>query len=66
MPEQGGQEVTLRLYDVLGRQVQTVRTAAESGRHERTLSVGDLASGSYFLRLRGEDTVRTRRLTVVR
>jgi len=66
VPEKGGQEVTLRLYDVLGRQVRSVRAPAEPGRHERTLSVGDLASGIYFLRLRGGDTVRTRRLTVVR
>jgi len=66
VPEKGGQEVTLRLYDVLGRQVRSVRAPAEPGRHERTLSVGDLGSGVYFLRLRGGDAVQTRRLTVVR
>jgi hypothetical protein len=57
---------TLQLYDVLGRQVRSVPAAAEAGRHEMQLNVQDLASGTYFLRLRVGDTMRTRRLTVVR
>lgn len=59
-------EATLRLYDVLGRQVRSVARQAETGRHETQLSVQDLASGVYFLRLRAEEQARTRRLTVVK
>jgi hypothetical protein len=70
IPEEGapaGQgEATLRLYDVLGREVQSVRTGAEPGRHETQLSVSDLASGVYVLRLQAGETSQTRRLTVVR
>ncbi|MEF8794850.1 MAG: T9SS type A sorting domain-containing protein [Salinivenus sp.] len=58
-------DVTLRLYDTLGRQVRSMTVAAEAGRHEVQLDVQDLASGVYFLRLQGGDTVRARRLTVV-
>ncbi len=58
--------VTLRLYDVLGRQVQSVPAPAGAGRHEVRLAVDDLTSGVYFLRLQAGDTVQTRRLTVVR
>jgi len=59
------QEVTLRLYDILGRQVQTVVNEDQEGRHQRNLDVSGLASGVYFLRLRAGGTVRTRKLTVV-
>jgi hypothetical protein len=58
--------VRLRLYDVLGRRVQTVTANSDAGRHERRLSVDDLASGVYVLRLTTGDQTRTRRLTVVR
>ncbi|MEF8797617.1 MAG: T9SS type A sorting domain-containing protein [Salinivenus sp.] len=61
-----GQEATLRLYDVLGRVVRTVQAEAEAGRHERQLSVQDLSSGVYILRLGAGDRTETRRLTVVR
>jgi len=70
IPEEGAPaaqgEATLRLYDVLGREVQSVRTGAEPGRHETQLSVQDLASGVYVLRLRAGGNAQTRRLTVVR
>jgi hypothetical protein len=60
------QKATLRLYDVLGRQVQSVQAGAEPGRHETQLSVQDLASGVYVLRLRAGETSQTQRLTVVK
>jgi hypothetical protein len=70
IPEEGAPaaqgEATLRLYDVLGREVQSVQTGAEPGRHETQLSVEDLASGVYVLRLQAGETSQTRRLTVVR
>ncbi len=59
-------DVRLRLYDVLGRQVQSVQAGAEAGRHETRLSVQDLASGVYVLRLSAGSTTETRRLTVVK
>jgi hypothetical protein len=58
--------VTMRLYDVMGRQVRTVETSAEAGRHEQTLNVSGLASGVYVLRLRAGGQATTRKLTVVR
>ncbi|MEF8797526.1 MAG: T9SS type A sorting domain-containing protein, partial [Salinivenus sp.] len=68
VPDDAGAEgdVRLRLYDVLGRQVQAVRTGAEGGRHETQLSVSDLASGVYVLRLQAGGNAQTRRLTVVK
>ena len=58
-------DVTLRLYDVLGRQVRKVRAGAEAGRHELQLDTGGLASGTYFLRLTAGGTTRTQQVMVV-
>jgi hypothetical protein len=60
------QDVTVRLYDVLGRQVRTVVSGTQEGRHQRTLDVGALPSGVYFLRLRAGGEVRTQKLTIAR
>jgi hypothetical protein len=61
----GKQETTIRLYDLLGRQVRTVVSEKEEGRHEQTLDVSGLSSGVYFLRLRAGGDVRTQKMTVV-
>lgn len=60
-------DVQIALYDVLGRRVSTVASGrTEAGRHEEIVSTASLAPGTYFLRLRADGRVRTRRLTVVR
>ncbi|MCS4201471.1 hypothetical protein GGP93_002927 [Salinibacter ruber] len=58
--------MTLRLCDMLGRQVRTVLNEEQAGRHERTLDAGSLPSGVYFLQLRSNGQTRTQKLTVVR
>jgi len=66
VPESVDGPVKMRLYDVLGRRVRTVRAEAEAGRHEQTLDVDGLSSGVYVLRLQAGGTAKTRKLTVVR
>jgi hypothetical protein len=65
VPEGQAQAVTLRLYDVLGRAVRTVRATAEPGRHATRLDVQGLSNGVYFLRLQAGGATKTQRLTVV-
>lgn len=60
------QEVTLSLYDELGRRIRVVVDGSREGRCETGLDVSALSSGTYFLRLRAEAGVRTRPLVVVR
>ena len=60
------QDVTVRLYDMLGRRVRTVVSGEQEGRHQRTLDVGALPSGVYFLRLRAGGQTRTQKFTVTR
>jgi hypothetical protein len=58
------QEVVIRLYDLLGRRVQTVVSSEQSGRHQHRVDVSELASGVYFLRFKTGELIRTRKLTV--
>jgi len=59
------QKVTIRLYDVLGREVRTVVKGEKKGRHEKQLNVSGLASGMYFLRLEAVDGTQTQRLSIL-
>jgi hypothetical protein len=61
-----GEDVHLKLYDLLGRRVWQVRLAGKAGRHERQVDVSGLSSGLYFLRLTAGGETRTQRITVVR
>ena len=65
IPEGTGGDVTIRLYDVLGRQVRTVSAEAEPGRHKGRLDVSGLPSGVYVLRLVAGGEAQSRKLTVV-
>jgi hypothetical protein len=59
----------LRLYDLLGRQVRSVRLGGSgtvAGRHKRGLDVSGLAPGTYVLRLEARGQAATRKVTVVR
>ena len=60
------QEVTLCLYDVLGRRVATVAAGSREGRQEKQLDVSGLSSGVYFLRLKTQSETRLERLVVGR
>lgn len=66
VPEDMDAKVTLRLYDMVARQVRSMRAHAEAGRHEHPLDVSGLASGVYVLRLVAGGTSKTRKLTIVR
>jgi len=59
--------VTLRVYDVLGRQVATLASGTqEAGRHTVQIDTDQLSSGVYFGRLQADGQTLTRKITVVR
>ncbi len=65
LPEAG--EVSLKVYDVLGRRVATLAEGRkQAGRHEVSIRAGDLPSGAYFGRLEAGGETRTQKITVVR
>ncbi len=65
-------QVTLSVYDVMGRRVATLHEGAwPAGTHRvrwegRSASGAQLASGVYLVRLKANDQMRTRRLTLLR
>ncbi len=65
LPE--AREVTLQVYDVLGRRVATLEQGRKkAGRHTARLETGRLSSGVYFGRLEAGGETRTQKITVVR
>jgi len=65
VPEQAS--VRIDLFDVLGRRVTTLVDRKEvAGRQTTTFDASRLSSGTYFVRLQSEGTVRTEQITVVR
>jgi hypothetical protein len=65
LPEAG--EVSLQVYDVLGRQVATLASGQEeAGAHTAELEASRLSSGVYIARLKAGGTTVTRKITVVR
>jgi hypothetical protein len=60
-------DVTLRVFDLLGREVTTlVAGRVDAGRHVHRTPVGDLAPGTYLVRLAAEGQHQTQRFVVVR
>ena len=59
--------VTLKVYDLLGREVQTlVNDNLQPGSYERTFDASHLAGGVYWYRLQSERYVETRSLLLLR
>jgi hypothetical protein len=59
--------VTLRVYDILGREVATlVNEQLEAGDHTRTWDASGMASGVYYYRLQAADFTQTRSLVLSR
>jgi photosystem II stability/assembly factor-like uncharacterized protein len=62
-----GSLVTLKVYDVLGREVRTlVNEKLEAGSHEMTFDATGLASGIYFYRLVVGNFTETKKLVLLR
>jgi hypothetical protein len=60
------QNVTLWLYDVLGRRVQTVASGPQKGRETMQIGLSAHPSGIYFLQLVASGKTRTQPLTIAR
>lgn len=63
-----GQNLTVELFDALGRRVETLYDGALTGGMSEalTLDASTLPAGVYVIRAQGEDFIRSRRVTVVR
>jgi subtilisin family serine protease len=61
------QTVSLKVYDVLGREVATlVNEPMAPGRYQITFDAGNLASGTYFYRLQSATSVAVKKLMILK
>jgi hypothetical protein len=59
--------VTLRIYDVLGREVETlVNSHQHAGDYSVTLDAAHLSSGIYYYRLQTEGFTETKQLVLIK
>ena len=62
-----GVRVSLKVYDLLGREVATlVNAVKEPGTHTVTWDVNGMASGVYFYRLRAAGFTQTKKLMLTK
>ncbi|HCI70816.1 MAG TPA: hypothetical protein DHV30_09570, partial [Balneola sp.] len=65
LPESG--EVSLKVYDMLGREVSTIVSSQMSaGTHSVTFDASFLSSGIYIYRLTSGSTTITKRMTLIK
>ncbi len=63
----GAQAVAVQVTDLLGRHVRTLLAGQQrAGFHDLKVATGDLAAGTYLVRVQVGDKVATRRLAVTR
>jgi hypothetical protein len=59
--------VTLKIYDILGREVATlVNEKINAGKHEVIFDGSNLPSGVYFYRLKTERYVNTKKFILIK
>ncbi|MCX6157423.1 MAG: T9SS type A sorting domain-containing protein [Ignavibacteriae bacterium] len=59
--------VTLKVFDINGREVQTlVNEQLAPGTYEATFDGSSLSSGTYFYKLTSGDFTQTKRLTLLK
>lgn len=65
LPETG--RVTIEIYDLLGRKVQTlVNEIKQRGTHKTTFDANELKSGVYFYRFQAGDVIETKRMLLLK
>jgi hypothetical protein len=61
------EHVTLKVYDLLGREVATlVNEARSAGNHEAFFDASNLASGVYIYRLTAGNFIATKKFTLIK
>ena len=60
-------EVTIDIYDILGRRVETlVQGEQAAGSHQALWNASDAASGIYFYKIQSGDRINTRKMILIK
>ena len=60
-------DVTLRIYDITGREVNQIQFFQKpAGKHRFVLNGADLPSGTYFVQMKSGDFVKTRKMVLLK
>ena len=66
-PLSRGENVTLKIYDITGREIQTlVKEKLNPGSYEVTFDGSNFVSGVYFYQLRTRDFIETKKLVLLK
>ncbi|MDZ7622924.1 MAG: FG-GAP-like repeat-containing protein [Ignavibacteriaceae bacterium] len=66
-PSKGGTLVTLKIYDILGKEVATlVNEELSNGVYEIEYDASRLSSGVYYYQLKAENFIQTKKMVLVR
>jgi hypothetical protein len=66
-PSKGGTSVTLKVYDVLGNEIETLVNEEKSvGTYEVTWNAANLPSGVYFYQIRAGSFVETKKMLLMK
>jgi 5-hydroxyisourate hydrolase-like protein (transthyretin family) len=63
----GNDRVVLKIYDILGREIQTlVNESLQPGSYEVTFDGSSLSSGIYFYQLKAGDYIETKKMLMIK
>jgi hypothetical protein len=66
-PSKGGTSVTLKVYDLLGREVVTLVNEEQSaGIYEVEFDASELSSGIYMYQIRAGSLMQTKKMVLIR
>jgi len=66
-PSKGGTFVTLKVYDVLGNEIETLINEEKSaGNYKVTFIADELSSGIYFYQLKAQDLIQTKKMILLK
>jgi hypothetical protein len=62
-----GSQVSLKVYDVLGREIATlVNAKLEAGSHHATWNAGSFASGMYFYKIQTDNQTAIKKMMLLK
>ncbi len=66
LPATENEEVTLSVYDIIGKLIYTTKTTAQNGKINQQLNIENMPTGRYMLHLDAKNTEKTIQFTITK